>query len=272
MLPGRQPLGTGSWGSFYVILCCCCCLAAIVAPLLLLLPLPFAFGCAALSLLQDDDFPQIHKVFPFVTWQRAQHNKKKTITRCMQWQREREREIDRERERGQRERNPSYCRHPTQNKPKVICISPRARDADLNYSFAALFLPRCDNHDICMYCTPTPYLSLCLNIHIIGRRSFSARMRRLSQRSFSRFFIFMQLFVAFFLGFVFDICTFPFAVITQKLVLWRLLVLVFLPCNIIRFFIFIFGCIACALCRHHRHHHVDSGLSTSRAAWRCVGF
>lgn len=83
-------------------------------------------------------------------------------------------------------------------------------------------------------------LSLCLNIHIIGRRSFSARMRRLSQRSFSRFFIFMQLFVAFFLGFVFDICTFPFSVITQKLVLWRLLVLVFLPCNIIRFLSFIF--------------------------------
>lgn len=61
----------------------------------------------------------------------------------------------------------------------------------------------------------------------------------------------MQLFVAFFLGFCFLIfCTFPFAVITRlKLVLLRLLVLVFLSCNII--YLFHFGCIACALCRHH---------------------
>lgn len=118
MLPGRQPLGTGSWGSFYVILCCCCwCLAAIVAPLLLLLPLPFAFGCAALSLLQDDDFPQIHKVFPFVTWQRAQHNKKKTITRCMQWQRERER-VDRERERGAERAKPILLQTPNPKQAK----------------------------------------------------------------------------------------------------------------------------------------------------------
>lgn len=63
----------------------------------------------------------------------------------------------------------------------------------------------------------------------------------------------MQLFVAFFLGFCFLIfCTFPFAVITRlKLVLLRLLVLVFLSCNIIYIFFFHFGCIACALCRHH---------------------